>query len=653
MAILDNQTPPADRRGALLRRGLRRPAGGRGGGDRRGGRGHDVVTVPGAMEVPAAVALAEEGGHRPAGRALRRLCGARLRGPRRDPSTAEVIANQTARGLMDLAIGKRLAIGSGVLTADSELRPWPRRGVTSTTRGGKAARRLPGDDRAAPAAVGPVPMTRAAAPHQARSVARLAAVQALYQMEQAGAGSELVVREFVDHRFGAISRANGWPRPTRPISPTIVRGAVGRPDRDRPSRRPPSGQGMAAGADRRHLARHPARRRLRADAPAGRADRGGDRRICRDRQILLRGPRARASSTPPSTASPGMRAADPEDGPVDEFDWIDRCLTPAGGRGAPRRSVCWTTPRWCRRARASTWWSPPTPSSRACISAAGPPGPGGAQAAAGQSVRSGGQGGRALRLSAVDRLAGAVSAGPSGRPSPTGCAEDQERFGLQLLGGDTTATPGPLTRQRHHLRLGSVRTAWCAAAARGRAMWCWSAAPSATAGWGWRRARRSSPTPRAWLADRYRLPQPRTGLTRRPARPRPRRGRRLRRPDRRRRPDRPGQRPAHRPRPRPRAAVRPGAGLARRPAGSDRRASAAGVRRRRLRGGLHRRPGPGQGLDHRGARRRRGDDPDRPGGGGRGGAGSDRRARASGRPRRLPPRLNRPEPATMAQRFAG
>ena len=38
---------------------------------------------------------------------------------------------------------------------------------------------------------------------QARSVARLAAVQALYQMEVAGAGVEAVVREFSDHRFGS------------------------------------------------------------------------------------------------------------------------------------------------------------------------------------------------------------------------------------------------------------------------------------------------------------------------------------------------------------------------------------------------------------------------------------------------------------------
>lgn len=36
---------------------------------------------------------------------------------------------------------------------------------------------------------------------QARSVARLAAVQALYQMEVSSAGAEAVIREFTEHRF--------------------------------------------------------------------------------------------------------------------------------------------------------------------------------------------------------------------------------------------------------------------------------------------------------------------------------------------------------------------------------------------------------------------------------------------------------------------
>lgn len=39
------------------------------------------------------------------------------------------------------------------------------------------------------------------APRHARSVARLAAVQALYQMEVSNAGVEAVIREFTEHRF--------------------------------------------------------------------------------------------------------------------------------------------------------------------------------------------------------------------------------------------------------------------------------------------------------------------------------------------------------------------------------------------------------------------------------------------------------------------
>ena len=38
-------------------------------------------------------------------------------------------------------------------------------------------------------------------PKQARSVARLAAVQALYQMEVSSTGVENVIREFTEHRF--------------------------------------------------------------------------------------------------------------------------------------------------------------------------------------------------------------------------------------------------------------------------------------------------------------------------------------------------------------------------------------------------------------------------------------------------------------------
>lgn len=67
---------------------------------------------------------------------------------------------------------------------------------------------------------------------QARSVARLAAVQALYQMEVAGAGVEAVVREFRDHRFGGTLEG-GVEGPMlaeadEPFFAELVRGVVAR-----------------------------------------------------------------------------------------------------------------------------------------------------------------------------------------------------------------------------------------------------------------------------------------------------------------------------------------------------------------------------------------------------------------------------------------
>ena len=62
--------------------------------------------------------------------------------------------------------------------------------------------------------------------HQARSVARLAAVQALYQMEVSSAGSEAVVREFIDHRFDADMEGERLAPADEDYFKAIVRGVV-------------------------------------------------------------------------------------------------------------------------------------------------------------------------------------------------------------------------------------------------------------------------------------------------------------------------------------------------------------------------------------------------------------------------------------------
>lgn len=61
---------------------------------------------------------------------------------------------------------------------------------------------------------------------QGRSVARLAAVQALYQMDATGVGVETVVREFRDHRFGADLEGEALAQADEPFFGDLARGVV-------------------------------------------------------------------------------------------------------------------------------------------------------------------------------------------------------------------------------------------------------------------------------------------------------------------------------------------------------------------------------------------------------------------------------------------
>lgn len=64
------------------------------------------------------------------------------------------------------------------------------------------------------------------APRQSRSVARLAAVQALYQMEVTGVGVEAVVREFRDHRFDSDLEGEALAEADEPFFGDLARGVV-------------------------------------------------------------------------------------------------------------------------------------------------------------------------------------------------------------------------------------------------------------------------------------------------------------------------------------------------------------------------------------------------------------------------------------------
>jgi 6,7-dimethyl-8-ribityllumazine synthase len=103
------------------------------------GADSDVVTVPGALEIPGVIAMAEEGGHRPAG--IRYdgyvALGCVIRG---ETYHFEIVAGESARGINDLAIGRRLAIGNGILTVETEAQALKRARAGELDKGGGAAK---------------------------------------------------------------------------------------------------------------------------------------------------------------------------------------------------------------------------------------------------------------------------------------------------------------------------------------------------------------------------------------------------------------------------------------------------------------------------------------------------------------------------------
>lgn len=96
------------------------------------GHGHELVTVPGALELPSAIALAAETGRYDGFVAL----GVVIRG---ETYHFEIVANESARALMALTLDG-LAIGNGVLTTENEAQAIARADPAQLDKGGGAAR---------------------------------------------------------------------------------------------------------------------------------------------------------------------------------------------------------------------------------------------------------------------------------------------------------------------------------------------------------------------------------------------------------------------------------------------------------------------------------------------------------------------------------
>ena len=99
----------------------------------------DVVSVPGAFELPAAIAYADEAGHTAAGVRYDGYValGCVIRG---ETTHYDYVCGESARGLMTLSIEKRLSIGYGVLTVEDEDQAWARARISEGDKGGFAAR---------------------------------------------------------------------------------------------------------------------------------------------------------------------------------------------------------------------------------------------------------------------------------------------------------------------------------------------------------------------------------------------------------------------------------------------------------------------------------------------------------------------------------
>ena len=96
------------------------------------GHAHDTITLPGALELPAAISLAAESGAYDAFVAL----GVVIRG---ETWHFEIVAGESARGLMALTMDG-IAVGNGILTVENEAQALVRADPAQSDKGGDAAR---------------------------------------------------------------------------------------------------------------------------------------------------------------------------------------------------------------------------------------------------------------------------------------------------------------------------------------------------------------------------------------------------------------------------------------------------------------------------------------------------------------------------------
>lgn len=92
----------------------------------------ETIIVPGAFELPGVIAMAADSGRFDGAVAL----GCVIRG---ETSHYDYVCGQSARGLMDLIVHRRQAIGFGLLTCENEDQAWARADRKQKNKGADAA----------------------------------------------------------------------------------------------------------------------------------------------------------------------------------------------------------------------------------------------------------------------------------------------------------------------------------------------------------------------------------------------------------------------------------------------------------------------------------------------------------------------------------
>ncbi len=96
------------------------------------GASYEVISVPGAFEIPGVIRYALETKKYDGFIAL----GCVIRG---ETTHYDYVCGESARGLMDLATGHQAAIGYGILTVENEEQAWVRADLKQGNKGADAA----------------------------------------------------------------------------------------------------------------------------------------------------------------------------------------------------------------------------------------------------------------------------------------------------------------------------------------------------------------------------------------------------------------------------------------------------------------------------------------------------------------------------------